>query len=387
MAADLSLAEARRIAIAAQGLAASRPKRATAKHIGAAIGRLRLVQLDFVNVVAPAHEQVVFSRTGAFSRETFQRAVYGEGALTEQWAHEASIVPMASYPLLAYRRATHRVRPWGFEKFLAANAAYAQRVFDAVVKHGPLTASEAPQPDGDRRIAGDWTSSVARATLESFFGRGDLAVAGRRSDFARIYDLAERVIPAAHRERAVDRLDSQRELLRQAAGAHGVATARDLADYFRMPMSEARPRIAELLEQGDVSEVTVEGWREKAYLARGAEPPRRVDARALLSPFDPLIWFRPRTERLFGFHYRVEIYVPEERRRWGYYVLPLLLGDRLAARVDLRADRGAGVLRVMAAHLEPGEKASAVREALGVELRAMSEWLGLGGLGRIPAFR
>jgi hypothetical protein len=205
-------------------------------------------------------------------------------------------------------------------------------------------------------------------------------VAGRRPDFSRLYDLAERVVPAEQLRRAVDPDEARRELLRRAARAHGAGTAADLADYFRMPVREARPRLDELVESGELRTVRVEGWREPAYLAPSARAPRRIDAAALLSPFDPLVWFRPRTQRLFGFEYRFEIFTPPARRRWGCYVLPFLLGDRLVARVDLKSDRAGRRLRVLAAHLEPGAEPGPVAAALAAELRRLAGWLGLDGV-------
>jgi uncharacterized protein YcaQ len=225
---------------------------------------------------------------------------------------------------------------------------------------------------------------VPRATLEALFGRGTLAVADRRPNFARVYDLAERVIPAEHRGRRVDGDEARRELLRRAARALGVGTAADLADYFRMSPREARPRILELVTAGELEQVEVEGWREPAYRAAGARAPRAVRAAALLSPFDPLIWHRPRAERLFGFDYRLEIYTPGPRRRWGYYVLPFLLGERIVARVDLKADRAAGRLLVPAAYRERHADPGPVAAALAAELRTLADWLGLGAIVVAP---
>jgi uncharacterized protein YcaQ len=230
---------------------------------------------------------------------------------------------------------------------------------------------------GPRRIEGSWHGSVRRAVLEAHFGRGLLAVAERRPDFARVYDLAERRIPREHHARVLGRTEAQRELLRRAARAHGVGTAADLADYYRMPVREARPRLAELVEEGALRAVRVAGWREPAYLHPEARLPGRVEAAALLSPFDPLVWFRPRAARLFDFDYRIEIFVPRPKRRWGYYVMPFLLGDRLVARVDLKADRPGRRLLVLAAYLEPLAEADPVATALAAELRTLADWLGL----------
>jgi uncharacterized protein YcaQ len=213
--------------------------------------------------------------------------------------------------------------------------------------------------------------------LEAHFGRGVLAVTERRSNFARVYDLAERVIPREHHQRKVGREEAQRELLRQAARAQGVGTASDLADYFRMQVREARPRINELVEAGELREVRVEGWRQPAYLDPNAHLPRRIAPSSLLSPFDPLIWYRPRVKRLFDFDYRFEIFVPQAKRKWGSYVLPFLLGDRLVARVDLKADRTARRLLVPAAYIEPDAEPGTVAEALATELQTMAAWLGL----------
>ena len=377
----LSLSEARAAALAAQGIEGPRPKRATAASIAGLIRRLGVLQLDYVNVLAPAHYQVAFARLGFHRRALFDRTVYASGAFAEQWAHEASLVPVETWPLLDYRRAAHRVRPYGFEQILAQHPEYAGWVVEEIRTRGALAAEDLPAPAGaPRRIPEAWIGSVPRAVLEAHFGRGVLAVARRRANFTREYDLAERLIPAAHHRRTLDAAAQIRELLRQASRALGVATARDLADYWRLPASLANPRIAELAEAGEVEPVRVETWRETAYLARGARFPSKLVAATLLSPFDPLIWFRPRVARLFGFEYRVEIFVPAAERRWGYYVLPFLLGDRLVARVDLKADRAASVLRVLAAHLEPGASLPVVANALAAELAAWAEWLGLSGV-------
>jgi uncharacterized protein YcaQ len=376
---ELSLGEARCVALAAQGFDRPRPAgRVSAAHLRRTIRQLGLVQLDYVNVLVPAHYQVPFSRLGPYERSRFDDLVYRGGEFTERWAHEASIVPVQSWPLLRHRMEEHRVRPYGFERLMARHPAYVDGVLDQVRGRGPLAADELPEVDGvPRRIEGAWHASVARAVLEAHFGRGLLAVADRRPDFARRYDLAERRIPPEHHARVVGREEAQRELLRLAARAHGVGTAADLADYYRMPVREARPRLAELVDERALRVVRVEGWREPAYLHAAARLPARVEAAALLSPFDPVVWFRPRAARLFGFDYRVEIFVPRPTRRWGYYVMPFLLGDRLVARVDLKADRAARRLRVLAAYLEPHEKRAEVAAALAAELRTMAGWLGL----------
>jgi uncharacterized protein YcaQ len=380
---DLSLDEARRIALAAQGFDRPRPSRApAARDVERTIAQLGLIQIDYVNVLTPAHYLVLFSRLGPYKRAILHDLVYRKRRFTEQWAHEASIVPMSTWPLLRHRMEVHRVRPWGFEKFMAQHPEFVAAVLDQVRLRGPLAADDLHRPDGieldlRKTVPGSWFRSTPRAVLEAHFGRGRLAIADRRDDFSRVYDLAERVIPEDHHGRSIGCEDAQRELLRLAARSHGIGTAADLADYYRMPVAQARPRIAELVSSGELREVRVEGWCEAAFLHREARLPGSVDRRALLAPFDPLIWFRPRVARLFGFEYRFEIFVPPEKRKWGCYVLPFLFGDRLVARVDLKSDRANRRLRVVSALVEPGVNEGAVAEALGAELRTMASWLDL----------
>lgn len=376
---DLSLSEARRIALAAQGFDRPRPSgRVDARHLRRTIRQLGLLQIDYVNVLLPAQYQVPFSRLGPYKRSLLDDLVYRRREFTEQWAHEASIVPVESWPLLRHSMEAHRVRPYGFESFMERQAGYVDRVVAEVRARGPLTADDLPEPEGSsRRMADAWIGTVPRAVLEAHFGRGVLAVAERRPNFVRVFDLAERVLPPEHHRRKVGREEAQRELLHLAARSHGVGTAGDLADYYRMPAREARQRIAELVAAGELREVRIGGWREPAFLHREAPLPLRIDASALLSPFDPVVWYRPRTARLFDFDYRLEIFVPREKRRWGYYVLPFLLGDRLVARVDLKADRVERCLLVLAAYLEPAAGPGAVADALAAELGTMAAWLGL----------
>ena len=375
--ATLSLAEARRLALAGQGFDRERPRRATARHLRETIRRLGLLQIDCVNVVCAAHYMVPFSRLGPYDRAAFDRLVYRSGEFAEHWAHEISIVPVETWPLLRYRRETDRVRPWGFAKVLEERAEYAAWVLEEVRRRGPLAADDLPAPHGcDGRIPGAWIGTVTRGVLEAHFLRGALAAAGRRRDFSRLYDLSERLIARDHLCRQVDYDSGRRALLLQAARAHGVGTAKDLADYFRMPVSDAKPRLRELVDSGDLEEIRVETWREPAYLDPNLRAPRKMEASALLSPFDPLIWCRPRVARLFGFEYRVEIFVPPEKRQCGFYVLPFLLGDRLVARVDLKADRANGRLKVLGKWFE-GRRTAAVAGALAAELRVLGEWLEL----------
>jgi uncharacterized protein YcaQ len=375
---QLTLREARRLALAAQGFDRPRPRKANAQHLRRLIHQLNLLQIDYVNVVVPAHYQVPFSRLGPYDRRALHDLVYRQRAFTEQWAHEASIVPMETWPLLRHRMDTHRVRPWGFAKVMEQYPEYVQRILEEVRARGPLAADELPEFDGVADcFEHAWFRSVPRATLEAHFGRGLLAVADRRPDYARIYDLAERVVPAEHHGQRMDRAEAQSELLRQAAAALGVGTAADLADYFRMPVRDARPRLEELTAAGALHRVRVESWREPAYLHPAAQLPGRIEATALLSPFDPLIWFRPRLARLFEFDYRMEIFVPAEKRKWGVYVLPFLFDERLVARVDLKADREGRRLLVLSARREAHALIEPVAEALAKELQTMATWLGL----------
>jgi uncharacterized protein len=375
---QLSLAEARRIALAAQGLDRPRPRGPIRlSHVRDTIRQLGLVQIDYVNVLIPAHYQVLFSRLGPYKKTHLHDLVYRRREFTEQWAHEASILPIESWPLFRDRMATHRVRPYGFEVFLAKHPEYVDWVLEEVRSRGPLAAEELPPPEGvDRRMENAWVT-VPRATLEAHFGRGLLAIANRRDDFSRMYDLAERVVPSQHHGREVERDEAHRELLRQAARANGVGSAADLADYFRMPVREIRPRLAELVDSGELRLVRVQGWRAPAYLHPAATLPKRVEANTLLSPFDPLIWHRPRVERLFEFEYRFEIFVPAEKRRWGCYVLPFLQRERLTARVDLKTDRERRCLLVLAAYKESAAQPGPTAAALADELRTLASWLEL----------
>ena len=378
----LAIADARRIALTAQGFGAPRARKPGPRHLAAVIRRLGLLQLDFVNVLVPSHYLVPFSRLGPYNRAALDRVVYGGREFTEQWAHEASIIPVETWPLLRHRRDTHIARPWGFDTIMARHHHYVETAIGAIRERGPLAPADLPDPTHTgRRLPGSWYGTVPRAVLEACFGRGQLAVTARRDNFSRVFDLAERVIPHEHYHHRLDRHESQRELLRIAARACGIGSAADLADYFRMKVGEATPRIDELVAAGDLEQVHVEGWREAAYVPRDTGTTATVggatDTHALLSPFDPLIWFRPRTKRLFHFDYRFEIFVPAAKRKWGSYVLPFLMGERLAARVDVKSDRSTNRLVVPGAYLEAWADADAVAPALARELLVLAAWLGL----------
>lgn len=378
----LSLAEARRVALAAQGFA-DRPlgRAVDARALRArVIDRVGLLQIDSVNVLQRAHYLPAFSRIGPYDRQLLDRfSGRSPRRLFEYWGHEASLLPVALWPLMQWRMARVHDDAWGGMRRVAVERPdLVATVLADIADRGPLRVSELAHHDDPHGPKGPWWdwSDVKRA-VEYLFWSGAITSA-RRVRFERSYDLPDRVIPAAIRALPTPTAeDAQRELVRIAVRSMGVATEPDLRDYFRLPAAESKARVAELIEAGDLQPVAVEGWAAPAYLARGARIPRSVDARAVVGPFDSLIWARPRVERLFGFRYRIEIYVPKPKRVYGYYVLPFLLGDQLVARVDLKADRAAGALLVKAAHAEPGAPMETA-EALATELRSLAGWLDLG---------
>ncbi len=377
----LSLPAARRIAIAAQGFA-DRPPAGIAdrRHLRRVLARIGLLQIDSVSVVARAHYLPLLSRLGPYPRALLDQAAWGRPRmLFEYWAHEASLLPMETQPLLRWRMARAEAGLGMYAelaRFGREHRVTIDRLHATIAVDGPRPASALEGPKG---AGGWWGWSEAKRALEWLFWAGHLTTASRRG-FERVYDLPERVLPPSILACPTPSpADAQRELLRIAARALGVATASDLRDYFRLSPGETAPRIPELVEAGDLVPVSVAGWQNPAYLHRDADRPRRVAARALLAPFDPLVWDRARAERLFGFRYRLEIYTPAARRVHGYYVLPFLLGDRLVARVDLKSDRAAGCLRVLAAHAEPHAPPETAG-ALAVTLREMADWLTLGNV-------
>jgi hypothetical protein len=337
-----------------------------------------VLQLDFVNVLVPAHFLMIWSRLGAYDRGRFERYLYDSREYTEQWAHEASVVRVSDWPLLAHRRRTWR--PWKRDplRALANPDDYLRGILEQVERDGGVTATDLPEAAGLPRKRGDWDRPVQRWALEHHFGRGTLGVRKRLANFQRVYDLPERLIDDQNRRATTSDEDARRSLLRQSAESLGIATLPDLADYYRMSARDAAPRVAELVEEGELIPVAVEGWRQPAFLAKDARVPRTIGGASLLSPFDPLIWFRPRAERLFGLEYRIEIYVPAAKRRWGYYVLPFRLGEHLVARVDLKAERKRGQLLVRCVHLEKGCSPKETELALEDELGQLADWLGLG---------
>lgn len=377
----LSPLEARRIAIAAQGLTRLRPRgEADRGHLKRVLDHVGLIQIDSVNVLTRSHYLPVFARLGAYPQRLLEDAAWGSRRmLFEYWGHEASLIPVAMQPLFRWRMADARagVGQWaGVRKFGQENQPFIRRVLAEIEKRGPLGASELEE--AGKAKGGWWGWSEGKRAVEWLFWAGLITTRTRRG-FERLYDIPERVLPRAVVDTPTPiRADAQRELIRIAARAMGVATETDLRDYFRMGPQETRDRIAELQEAGELTPVEVGGWGKAAWLSPAARRPRRIAASTLLSPFDSLVWRRERDERMFGFHYRIEIYVPAEKRKHGYYVLPWLHGDGLKARVDLKSDRTSGRLLVQSAHEEDHARPDAIASPLMRDLQSMAAWLGLG---------
>jgi len=380
----LSLPAARRIALAAQGFGRRRPdRRNTARQIRWAVDTMGVLQLDSVNVLIRSHYLPVFARLGAYPRDVLDRlAGHTAGRLqreyVEYWAHEASLVPLATHPLLRWRMARAREEAWaGMRRLAQERPGLVEEVRQLVAERGPIRSSAVDAERPARRPGQMWQWHDGKVALEFLFWAGEVGAA-RRINFERHYDLLERILPPEITSAPTpDVADAQRELIRIAARASGVATEPDLRDYFRLPHQASRQRVAELVEAGELLPVRVSGWSAPAYLWHEARRPRVLHARALLSPFDPVVWFRDRTLRLFDFHYRISIYTPKPERTHGYYVLPFLLGDRLVGRVDLKADRPAGRLLVQAAWSEPDVPRDQVAAELAAELAELASWLGL----------
>ncbi len=363
------------MALAAQGLLRPRPSgRVDVRHFRRVVDDVSLVQLDSVNVVARAHYLPFFSRLGPYPTDALDRWLWRSGEMFEYWGHEASVLPVRHRPLLRHRMIEGRSW-WRMDDFEAEHPGYVQQVLAEVRRRGPVTVSDLEDPG--HRTGPWWGYGKGKVALEHLFACGSITVADRPR-FTRVYDLAERVHPPSVIEAPdVPRDEAIVELLALGARSHGVGTVREFADYHRLPIKDARRLMPRLVERGDVVRAEVEGWREPGFIHREAVQPRKAEARALLAPFDPLVWHRDRTERIFGFRYRIEIYVPAAKRVYGYYVLPFLWGDRLVARVDLKADRRAGRLLVRASHHEPNVDVADVAAALAAELKLLSEWLRL----------
>lgn len=338
---------------------------------------MTILQLDSVNVLCRSHFLPVFSRLGPYDRDRLDAWIWRSGENLEYLAHEASITPMSHYPLLRHRMELGRWKSG--EKFREEHAEYLDGVRAEIEQRGPLSVKDLSDPGG--RTGPWWGWSKGKLGLEVLYAAGELAIAERTKAFLTRYDLPERVVPDSFRAApAVEPSAARSEMLLLAARSHGVATDKDLADYFRLKVTDCRPLLDGLVSEGRLDVVRVEGWDEVAYLHPGARRPRAVRARTLLSPFDPVIWYRPRAERLFDFHYRIEIYVPEPKRVHGYYVLPFLLGDELVGRVDLKADRTGGRLLARSAFMESGHDPDIVAPALAQTLREMADWLDLDDL-------
>jgi uncharacterized protein YcaQ len=378
----LSADAARRVALAASGFGVGRPEAVHAGQMQRCIDRLGLLQIDSVNVLVRAHYMPLFSRLGAYDRALLDRVAWGrkgQRRLFEFWAHEASLLPLVSQPLLRWRMQRALKETGGKGKlrtFRRERKKFIDEVLREITDKGPLAASELENGGAGRGAWWGW--SDGKLAVEWLFYAGIVTTATRRGTFERVYDLTERVLPAAIQALPTPSEDeAQRELLRLSARALGVATEFDLRDYYRLGVADTKARLAELVEAGDLLPVTVEGWDRPAYLDPAAKIPRKIDARALLAPFDPLVWERDRTERIFDFFYRIEIYTPLNKRIYGYYVLPFLLGDRIVGRVDLKADRANGALLAHAVHVEEGVDRRKIESPLHEELRLMADWLGL----------
>jgi uncharacterized protein YcaQ len=372
------------VALAAQGFThRDRAATVTWSAMDGMVRRLNLLQIDSVNVLVRSHYLPLFSRLGAYSRDTLDQRAFGrrKRAFFECWAHEASLLPLDLHPLMRWRMARARAGNGTYgsmDRFGREQSGYLRDVLDFVTRNGPTAAGELP--GAGKSDGGWWGWSRGKMALEVLFDQG-LLTAATRQGFERLYDIPERVIPADILNRETpSEPDSIRALLDLSARAHGIGTEFDLRDYFRLPVAETKRALAELVEEGTLRPVSVDGWKQPAYLHKDARLARKAGGTALLSPFDPVVWERARAERLFGFHYRIEIYTPADKRRYGYYVLPFLHHDRIAGRVCLKADRQAGVLRANASHHEPHADPGETAEALARELRLMAGWLGLAGI-------
>ena len=386
MGADLSIAEARRLALTSLGFGVRRPARAGAPHVRATVQRLSAIQIDSVNVLARAHYLPVFSRYGPYPSAALDDLVHGRRELFEYWGHAACFLPVELYPYLRWRM-EGQVENWGGGE--PQEQAFIEAVFAEVAERGPLPAGQISI--GGKSQGAWWGWSDAKRAVEVLFRQGRVAIAGRRN-FQRVYDIPERVFPPEVLEAPpVPAPEAKKELLVRAARAMGVGTARDVAMYLHIDHPWDRAKVDgrrapartqqlfdELVEDGRLERMTVEGWKQPGYVVPGVRIPRSVAARAIVSPFDPLLWERRWTKAVFGFDYQIEIYVPQPQRVYGYYVLPFLLGENFAGRVDLKADRKTSTLLVQAAYAEPGSDPDTVAEALAGELGEMARWLGLG---------
>ncbi|MFM9003615.1 MAG: winged helix-turn-helix domain-containing protein [Acidimicrobiaceae bacterium] len=376
---SLSIKDARALALAAQGFDSPRTKtKATTADAVALIKKLGVIQIDSVNVLVRSQELPLFSRLGDHDRNAIPKAT-SQGKIFEYWGHEAAHLPVELHPMFRFKMHAARsgkMKHWGLTSFYAENKAFVKRILKHVEVNGSTSARELSTRTTKKSTWWDWDE--AKTALEYLFLTGELMSCGRGSDFARVYDLPERVLPKMILQMPTpSETEARKDLLVRSARAQGVATLRDLADYYRQKPAVVKPLVSELVEQGVLREVAVDGWQDKAYVHRNAQLPKRLFATALLSPFDSLVWCRPRNERLFNFHYRIEIYTPKEKRKFGYYVLPFMMNGEMVGRVDLKADRENSKLLVQSVHTERGVKRTSINSALTTELKLMASWLGL----------
>ncbi len=378
----LSAAASRRLALGAQGFDRPHPATVGARQLSATVDRLQVLQLDSVSVFARSHYLPLLARLGPYDRADLDRMLFARrGRYTEYWAHEAAIIRREDWPLWHFKREALRERFTRTRPWVRDNTALLQWLLAELAEKGPMTVAEV-EHDATVRRGPWWGWSDVKEGLEYLFAFGDVVSGGRRG-FSRVYALPEQVGLASLHEVAVPRDDAVRELVLRGVRALGVGTIADIADYHRLKIAPTTQALRELVEAGAVEQVAVEGWERggrplPAFRVPGTRIPRRIEATALLSPFDPVVWNRDRALRMFGFHYRIEIYTPAPKRLYGYYSLPVLVDDALPGRIDLKSDRAAGVLRVQSAWVEPGASAGAMAERVAPALRAAAAWQGLG---------
>jgi uncharacterized protein YcaQ len=377
MADTLSLASARRVSLAAQGFGAPHPSAVGTRQLNQLIQRLGVLQIDSVNVFERSHYLPVFARLGAYDKSLLDRLTFAKrGPYTEYLGHVATFLPTADYPLFGFRRERMRAK-YGAHPWVLAHQPMLDWVLRELAEKGPMPASQMEHEENVRK--GPWWGwSDVKQALEFLFYWGDVVSAGR-TNFERVYALPEQIIPAALLNTRIAKDEAVRELVRRSSRALGVGTVKHLADYYRLFNAETKAAVLELVDAGELRRVTVPGWSSPAYLDAGARIPRRIEAAALLSPFDPVVWERTRALELFGFHYRIEIYTPLPKRIFGYYTLPVLVDEALVGRIDLKSDRQNGVLRVQSAWHEAGAPPG-MEERLVPLLRATAAWQGLGGI-------
>lgn len=375
----LSPSHARRIALAAQGFGRPLPTSVGTRQINLEIERLGLLQIDSVNVFERSHYLPLFARLGSYDKALLDRLTFGhKGPYLEYWAHEAAVIPINTWPLFRWKMAEYKLRDSHEDSWASAHTDTLNWLRAELADKGPLAAS-AVEHDANKRSGPWWGWSEVKTALEVLFRWGEVVSAGR-TRFERVYGLAEHIVPAEILARDVPEHDARKHLVEHAARAYGIATMADLADYFRFKKAPVAGLVAELVEQGTLRKVAVDGIRDEMWLHRDARVPRSIKATALLSPFDPVVWHRDRAEKLFDFHYRIEIYTPAHKRQFGYYSLPILIDDTIAGRIDLKNDRAAGVLRVQSAWHEPHVESLAVAERIAPLLERTMEWQGLNSI-------